>query len=285
MRRVVLVLVGVVLASVASAQTKPIGAYSSDGAPPWVTFGGIDGDASAATLRAAAERSRLTGHRWVLQVGHHRHPLEDAGAVTADTLARAAAVGLRPYVDAMTYGEEWHERCQMGEFADLGLTAGHPACPSVVAGWFSRQHERAKAASGGLPILWITHVAHPAYRPVPAGVDYLALDPYPVDGQAWADFEPLLSLSEASTTLPIVLIPRWAYATGPFQGRGWERTSRPPSLDVIDGYARFAARPRVAAVWGFLWASRPTADLVGLRDMPATRAAVESSLRAAGLIR
>lgn len=272
----------VLVAAPVEAQIKPVCAYSSDGAPSWVTCGGIDGDANAATLAAAAERSRLTGHRWVLQVGHHRHPLEDAGAVTADTLARAAAVGLRPYVDAMTYGEEWHERCLLGEFASLVAPS---ACPGAVAAWMSHQHARAKAASGGLPILWITHLAHPLYRPVPTGVDYLALDPYPVDGQAWADFEPILSFSEASTTLPIVLIPRWAYATGPFQGADWWRVSRPPSLDVVDGYARFAARPRVAAVWGFLWASRPGADLVGLRDMPATLSAVERSFRAAGLIR
>lgn len=47
----------------AFAQPKPIGAFSSEGAPDWVSFGAISGDASPAQMEAAAARSRATGLR------------------------------------------------------------------------------------------------------------------------------------------------------------------------------------------------------------------------------
>lgn len=261
-------------ASVAIA--SPVCAFSPEGAPAWITCGSLDADASDAALRDAAARSRATGFTWVLQIGHHVAPHLPAGPVAARARQRAEAAGLWPHVAAVTYGEEWHERCFFGEFAAYGLTANAPECPAQVVGWMSQQHAAVKAATDK-PIVWITHFVHPT-RPVPAHTAYVALDPYPTDDQDFAFVEWLLALSADSTDLPLVIIPRWFQATGPFQGRRWQDASRPPSQAVIDGYARWARHPRVVALWGFLWASRPYADLVGLADMPATRAAVERSL-------
>lgn len=237
----------------------------------------LDASAPYAELIAAAERSRLTGFTWVLQIGHHEPAEAPAGPIAALARTRAEAAGLWPYVIGVTYGEEWHERCRAGKFAYLGLTEGHPACGSIVYDYLSRQIAAVDAVTGGLPVLWITHLVYPG-APVPVGVDYVGLDPYPVDGESWQDFEPLLLISEHWTPLPLVLVPRWFRATGPFQGEDWRKAKRPVSAEIIDGYARFAARPSVVAVLGFLWASRPYADLVGLADLPSTRAAVARSL-------
>ena len=73
-------------------------------------------------------------------------------------------------------------------------------------------------------------------------------------------------------------IARWCKATGPAQGVRWRETSVDPTDNWAAGYAWLLARPAWVALIGFLWESRPGADLVGLQDMPQARAAVERAL-------
>lgn len=276
LRVVVCVAVLALGASECLAQPKPIGAFSPDGAPAWVTFGGLNAGASDAELRAAAGRSRATGFQWVLQIGYGVPAETDAGGVAALARSRAEAAGVWPYVLAVTYGEEWHERCLAGEFAYLGLTAWHPECGSQVVAWMSRQHEAVKAATDR-PVVWITGVVHPT-RAVPAFTDYVAVDSYPQDGQGFDAVSPVFLDAERYTALPLVIIPRWFKATGPKQGPHWQQGSQDPRVEWMDQYAALLRRPRWVAMWGFLGADRPQADLVGLWSMPAVRAAVAHSL-------
>lgn len=163
-----------------------------------------------------------------------------------------------------------------------GLQAGFGELlgPATLAdlGGLGLQHARARAATGK-PVIWVTTAVH-VTRPVPANTDYVALDPYPRDGTRFADVaEPILLHAEVATHLPLVLIPRWFSTAGPFQGDEWRTFASAPTQDMVDGYARIFARPRWVAMVGFLWQSRPTADLVGLADMPHVRAMVERALR------
>lgn len=262
----------------AFAQPKPIGAFSSEGAPDWVTFGALSGDASPAQMEAAASRSRATGFRWVLQLGYSALPLQPAEHGAAWGVYNAKASGLWPYVIAVTYGEEWHERFYANEFAALGFPATRQDGPEQVRAWMSRQHCALKAYSvGTVPIAWITG-AVTAVRAVPDCTDVVAVEAYVPDGATFASLEPVLAEAEAATTLPLVIIPRWFRMTGPFQGPGWETAKHAPTKDMVDGAVRVLQRPRWIALWGFLWGSRPTADLTGLADMPQVRRWLETAL-------
>lgn len=277
-------LAGLVLATAAEAN-KPVCAFSSDGAPAWVTCGTISGDASDAQLEAAAARSRASGFRWVVQIGYYAHPLDHAGDVSAAVRARFDRFDLWRFVEATSYGEEWHEQCLGGAFfyAPMWIPAWSPACGALVEQWLGVQHARMRAVTGK-PVLWITGMVAPG-RLVPASTDLVAVDYYPQDGQPFAAIEPVFVQSAQYTDLPLALVMRWFRNTGPYQGPAWHAASAAPLDEWAAGYARLATHPRVFALFGFLWQSRPWAQLVGLADMPATRAAVETALRARGIIR
>lgn len=271
------VVVWLLLVASASAQTKPIGAFSADGAPAWMSFGWICGDCqNDAQVAAAVARSRATGFLWVVQMGYHAHPVRPAEEVGAEVRARLERLGLWPYVAAVNYQEEVYEQWRGGVFTPFGLPPDHPHGVPVLHAWWGRQHTHLRAVTAR-PIVWITHTVY--QQPVPQSTDFVALDPYLRDGEPFSTIEPFLLHAETATSLPLVLIPRWFRSVGPAQGPGWEGGSAPPSAEAIDGYARILARPRWFAMAGFLWQSRPWADLVGLADMPDTLAAVERSLK------
>lgn len=279
----ILVAVAVVLGLASAVEAKPVCAYSPAGMPAWVNCGMLSADASDADVAAALARSRASNFAWVLQLGHHIPATTLAEEVAAPVRARFERLGLWPYVVAVTWGEEWHERCLVGEFADLGLTPWHPSCGPVVEAWLGRQQAQVRAVTGK-PVIWITGMVS-ASRPVPAASDFVGIDLYPVDGQSFASLAPDLLANETATSLPLIIIPRWFQMTGQFQGPGWALMSAPPDPAWMDGYAAILARPRWVAMIGFLGASRPYAELVGLVDLPGTLAAVESSLRSRGIIR
>lgn len=259
------------------ATAKPIGAFSPTGAPGWISFGSIPSHAPDADLLAARDRSRATGFRWIVQLGFDCPATTPAGPVAAAARARLEALGLWPWVVALTWGEEWYERWYADEFAPLGLPASAPNGLAVIQDWSGHQHRAIQRATGK-PVIWLTGLVH-GPRAVPAGTDFVALDAYPPDGQTFAaSVLPAYQMTAAATALPIVAIPRWFKSTGPFQGPLWHTSAREPSADAIAGYAAITAHPRVVAVWGFLWESRPYAELVGLADMPATAAAIATSL-------
>ena len=265
----------VLWAAPASAQIKPVGAFSPDGAPAWVTFGALSGDAGYDDMVQAAERSRATGFRWVLQLGFSALPTAPAEEAAYWAVYRAKDAGLWPYVIAVTYGEEWYENFYADAFAVYGFPLTRPDGPEQIRAWMSRQHCALRVY--GKPIVWVTGVVN-AVRAVPDCTDVVAVDAYVPDGSTFSLIEPILAEAETATTLPLVLIPRWFQMTGPRQGSAWHQMASEPTKETVDGYARWLARPRWTALWGFLWASRPGADLVGLADLPNVRRWVEQSL-------
>ena len=285
MSRAIVAVLGLLAWATTAHAQKPVCAFSSDGAPGWVLCGTISGDATDAELARAAERSRASGFQWIVQIGYNSPVLQHAGDVSAAVKARFDRFGLWPFVAATAYGEEWHEHCLGGAFfaAPLWIPAWSPACGDLVVQWLSVQHARMKAVTGK-PVLWITGTVAPG-RLVPTSTDFVAVDYYPQDGQPFAAIEPVFVMAEQYTDLPLVLVMRWFKNTGPYQGPLWHTGAADPLDEWAAGYARLAQHPRVVALMGFLWQSRPWAQLVGLEDMPATHAAVVAALRARGIIR
>lgn len=264
------------LAAAPAAQPKPVGAFSPDGAPAWVTFGSLADWESDAVLASARARCLSTGFRWIVHVGYAESPVLPIGPHAERVKARFDAAGLSPCVVGMTIGEEWYEHWEAGSFARYGLPAGvaEADAVSIIHHWLGRQ-QRAAFAATGWPAIWVSSWVHTS-RPVPDGTQYVALDAYRNDGETWAaSVARRIADAEAATSLPLVLIPRWFRSTGPAQGRGWRQA---PTAADMDAYAAVLRRPRWVAMWGFLWQSRPGADLVGLADMPDARVWVERSL-------
>lgn len=277
--RGILVAIGVLAASVADAQTKPIGLYDCGANPPaWVSVCTIADTEPDTHFVAARQMSERRGTLWLLQLGYHEPVAVHLGAHAARVRARLDASGLWPHVAAVAVGEEWYEHLHAGTFTPLGYPPHHPGGPEAVYAWLSVQHAAVRATVGR-PIAWITTAVTPGRR-VPLFTDVVGLDAYPLDGQPFgAAVGPALLAAERHTALPLFVIPRWFRTSGPAQGLGWSWMSAPPSRETLEGYAQILARPRWIAMVGFTGRSRPWADLVGLMDMPATLAAVEQIVR------
>jgi hypothetical protein len=268
----ILTLCFVVLAGVASAQTKPIGLFDPGEHPPaWASFGTI---ADWSDFEAARRLSDRRGFKWVLQLGYALPPTEPIGPHAARVRARLDAAGLTPHVVAMSVGEEWYEHWRAGTFAPYGLAADNPAGMPIIRDWMGRQHAAAKAAIP-VPVIWITTVAgHPAgtFRPIPPNTDFVAIDAYiPKGGSFDVNVAPIFAYAEQSvvgTGMRLVQIPPW------FEAEGWET---PTDLD-LKKYALWAARPLWFAVLGFTWQDRPALGMRGLESLPGTRAAVTKAL-------
>lgn len=255
---------------------KPVGAFGPADAPAWVSFGALPDWASDADLIAARARCQASGFRWIVQLGYAQ-PLNLAiGPHAAQVRARFDTLGLSPCVVAMTIWEEWYEHWGLNEYAAYGLPATVPesvAIP-VIHAWAGEQHRQARAATGW-PVIWLTTWAS-SQRPVPAWTDYVALDTYTACGGTWlTSVGPAVLAAEQATAVPLIRVPQWFQATGPAQDASW---ACGPPADAPAWEAAVLARPRWVALWGFLWQSRPWADLLGLADLPILRAHVESAL-------
>lgn len=264
-------------ATVLYAQPKPVGAYSPEGAPAWVTFGTIPSWADDAAVRRAVAQSAATGFKWIVQFGFDVSADTSVSAVAPAQKARLERLGLWPHVVAVDWSEEWYERCLGGEFFErFHIPAGSPLCGPAIESWLGAQHASLKRITGK-PVIWVTGMVVPG-RLVPANTDYVAVDYYPQDGQPIEAIAPVVLAAEQHTTLPLIIVARWFRNTGPYQGPSWNSGDEEPPASWADGYATVLARPRWFAMIGFLWNSRPWAELVGLADMPTFQAAVKRSL-------
>lgn len=255
------------------AQPKPIGAYSlNPHAPSWMSIGMICGDCwNDLELHNAVLMSRQSGKLWVVQLGFFDPPAQPATETARRVKDRLIGAGLWPYVIATVYGEEWYERWLQGEFSYLGLRADDPNGSPIIEDWLGKQNKLVKDVMGK-PTVWVTHMVT-SWRRVPQNIDVVMLDPYLTDEQPFDIIENIFLDAERQTWHPLVVVPRWFRSMG-----NWPQGTRPPSKDVIDGYARILGRQRYIAMVGFLWESRPWADLIGLEQMPETRKLVERSL-------
>jgi hypothetical protein len=264
------------LAATAHAQ-KPVGLFDhSCDVPAWSSFGQL---AEWDDFSTAADCSRRTGRTWVL-VLFHADSYHVSGVRT-----RALETGLAPYILALTYREEPYQHLRLNLSLPLALEDRLAAQPeadmatrlNIVRDHWSEAHAMIKAVWPGPILAFITPwtndslaYGEPLYSPLPDGVDVLVLDPYATDGMpftAWP--EVVIQYAVQTTTLPIALVPQWFTQPG---------TSISQPRDFTVDYMRWLRHPRVVALWGFLWASRGP-GLVGLRDLPALRASVESALK------
>lgn len=272
----ILVLFFVLLASVAHAQTKPIGLFgvSCEDRPAWASFGHL---AEWDDFARAAECSRQTGMQWAVF-------LFDAERAHVDAVrTRAHLTGLAPHVLALAYREEPYQHLRLGldppPTLQDALQAAHGADMvtrlHMVRDHWSAAHGAIRAAWPGPHIAFITPwvndslaFGEPLYSPLPSGAGVLVLDPYAMDSQRFADWpEIVIQYAVNTTTLPIALVPQWFTQPG---------TTIATPRDFAADYRRWLRHPRIVALWGFLWASRP--GLVGLRDLPALRSSVELTL-------
>ena len=264
----------------ASAQTKLAGTFqigACGARPSWSSFALL---IYRDDFAAAAECSRRTGLRWVLYLT--ADPYRPIDGHVAAVKQRAQAAGLAPFVVAVTDHEEWYE-----------LTLAHPSSgygwpipgldPSrdadiwriaeIVHAWASARHLAIKRIWPGVLTAWITSLVNDdrrygafRWRPLPAGVDVIALEGYVPRWGTWASTAGLhLAHAIRTRTEPIVLVTqgfRWDDGTGGDWSRG-------PTDDQMAGTASALAHPRVVASWLFTWDGNLwAAPMVGLRQMP-----------------
>lgn len=265
-----------VFPSVALSQPKPVGSFSPNNSPSWMSFGTIDGDDTDSNIINAVARSRNTGFRWLVQMGYHDHPLTSSIGVADRVMDRMDRLGLTPFIVGISYGEEWYERCLNNEFVKLGYYGDN--CYTNVYNWLSIQHQHVANRARNIPIVWITGLVDQNRR-VPSHVTYVALDYYPNDHQTLESLLPVFHTSHLySPNHKKIIIARWYYTTGAIQGDHWPLMSKPPTQEFFTTYRLLLDHPDVVAMLGFLWESRPFAHLVGLQDMPAQRLMLERSL-------
>lgn len=275
MYNILLIVFLLVFPSVALSQPKPVGSFSPNNSPSWMSFGTIDGDDTDSNIINAVARSRNTGFRWIVQMGYHDHPLTSSIGVADRVMDRMDRLGLTPFIVGISYGEEWYEQCLAGKYIDIGISG--PDCYEKVFSWLSHQHSQVIARTNR-PIIWITGLVD-ELRKVPSHVTYVALDYYPNDNQRLMDLLPVFHTSHLySPNHKKIIIARWYSTTGPIQGDHWPLMSKPPTQEFFTTYRLLLDHPDVVAMLGFLWESRPFAHLVGLQDMPAQRLMLERSL-------
>lgn len=256
---------------------KPVGVYSPGfGVEPIPFLFGPIGDMVTDTeIDQALRKSELTGFKWILQMGYQDNPLTRATVVAERDLKRFQK--LMPHIVAMIYMEEVVEHFNAGDYARFGFPANYPNGQKLVIEWMGYQNAQVKQVMQK-PTIWLTHLVYSG-QPVPSNIDYVAIDAYAGDNESLAWAETRLLHAEVATDLPLIVIPRWFKATGKFQGAGWQDYSKDPSVESIDFYFRILARPRYIAMLGFLYESRPYADLVGLKDMPGAYSYVLSKMQ------
>ena len=284
MGRAFLLLVVLLTATPASAQVKLAGTFALDGCserPGWASFAMLP---DWADFNEAADCSRRTGIRWVLAlygVSLNAPPLALYHHALA-VKARADAAGLR--VLAVVPNEEHYEHAfTPGAFPLAGLDPASPADTLAIV------HEVQARASltywivgvvfPGVPRMWITGLFNnnPAYgpalyRPLPSGVDVLAIEAYQPAGWTWAQTGGLyVGHALATSPVPVVVIGQgFVHPGDPLWGAG-------PTEDAVDGFAAALRHPKVIAGMVFDWKDRAN-GLRGLVSLPYWRGRFETAL-------
>jgi hypothetical protein len=261
------------------ALAKPLGVFDPGPDPPaWASLGVIHDILTDAELTQCLRLSHERGMKWILFLGGrvpHNVPI---GPHAAQVRARFEALGLMPWVVAYMYHEEWYEHFLEGTFTRYGYPPDYPNGIELVCGWVGRQH-KAATAELGVPAVWVTNMVNtdPSlgrghYRPVPAHTQYVAIDAYVGPGRPFDSIVPVLAHAETTTPLPLILIPQWfRFPSVPFFARG-------ASVEDMEQFMLWLDRPRWVAAIGYTWSSggHVGAEMIGLDQLPALRAVVES---------
>lgn len=277
MRKLLLALIVLAcLPQASSGQVKPVGTFeltACDARPSYVSFAML---ADWRDFDEAADCAERTGLRYVLALyGVSRYePVErHARAVKA----RADAAGLTPYLVGIVYHEEWYEYALTPgalPIGDLAPERDIAAIVRIVHWWVGQQHAVLGRVFPGLARVWLTGLVNddpthgPAlWRPVPSGVEIIALETYVPTGLTWATPALYFSHLVATRREPIVLVAQAFVSPGdPLWGTG-------PTDEAVAGFGVALRHPRVIAGWLFDWKSRP--GITGLSDLPQWQRAFE----------
>lgn len=239
------------------------------------------------------------GIRWILGI-YGRDPLESIATFT-DAMVHlrndVTAAGLLPYVNIVQYSEEWYARYKNGDLAAYGLPQPTSLADMQVGIPIVRDHVAGRQAAlksvFNLPVAFLeTYVNNSQtlygvgfWQPAPAGTDFLIIDAYVPAGGTFTTGPPgnpvtpelVFQTAVATTTLPIAIMPQWFHTVSTTDV--WRQ---PPTLDTITRYRNWLDHPRVVAMVGFTWHSRPAAPpypaIVGLKDLPTQRCWIKQSL-------
>ncbi len=259
--------------------SRPLGIFNDDGPrPPWASFALLP---DWADFSAATGDSQRTGVKWVLGL-YSPARLTPLSEVLPALMRRIDAAGLRPHLVGVVYHEEWYSAFLSGALTHVGLDHTNRAhwvpAANAIRWWVSEQHAAIRAALPGVPVVWLDTFVNDDlsfgpwfYRPLPDGVDTLALYGYVPTGGSWAqDVEPFLAHAVSTRPEHLVLVVQG------FAGDGDPQWAAGPTPDGMAGTRRWLAHDRVIAGWVFDWHSRP-GGLKGLKDLP-QRAALESAM-------
>lgn len=268
----------------ADAQIKPVGTFAIESCharPVWSSFAMLPdwGD-----FDAAAACAKTSGLRWVLALyGGSRY--DPVGPHVTAVKQRADAAGLTPYLLGIVYHEEWYEYALTpGALPITGLTPENPAhVPTIVRlvhWWVGQQHETIRRIWPGLRRVWLTGLVNDdlrhgplLWRPVPHGVDVIAIEAYAPTGLSWDQTAGLyIRHALATRSEPFVIIAQGFRVDGdPLWGTG-------PTDEVVDGFAEALRHPKVWGAWMFTWGDRPWAGITGLASLPHWRQRYEQAL-------
>ena len=261
--------------------SRPLGVFVAPERPSWATFALLP---DWEDFRTAAADSQRTGVKWVLGIYSPERLTPLAETFLPNIVRRMDEAGLRPHLVGVVYHEEWSGAFLSGQmpnpYFDHTNRAHWIPAMNAIKWWVGQQHAAIRAALPHVPVVWLDSFVNDDvsfgagyYRPVPDGVDVLALYGYVPVGGSWAqDVEPFLDHAVDTRPESLVLVVQgFASANEPQWVAG-------PNADSIAGTKRWLAHPRVIAGWVFDWASRPS-GITGLRDLP-QRAALEHAMEA-----
>lgn len=251
---------------------KPTGIWSiHNGIPAWAGFAQLvaeylsDDELRWAAAYAAGRHAAGKPFGWVLALtGPHKYsPMAEW---LPATVARLDASGVRPFIAAVSYREEWY-----GHDADV-------AAVDRTRAWINLQHAEIRRRLPGLPIVAIelfwcpSPVFGPVYYRPDYDCDIRAIECYVPPGHTWAsellDLKLTLACGEAVgpyqlARKPVVLIPQ-AFRQAPH----WPQW---PSDETVTHTARWLAHQTVIASWPFEWATLRRGEQVvveGWADWP-----------------
>lgn len=255
------------------AQTKPAGIFqltSCGDRPQWSSFALL---VDTENFYKATECSRWTGLRWVLYLT--ASPYSPIDAHVAQVKSRLDAAQLTPFVIGLVDHEEWYEntlsippRWPIGQL-DPSLPAHQWEIARIVKHVTSGRNRTLKRVFPTIPIVWLTSLVNDSpqfgsffYRPIPDGVDVIALEGYVPAGHTWATTAQIYIQHALNTRKePIVLV------TQGFRWSGDPLWAAGPTEDGMAGTAVMLQHPRIVASWVFTW-DGPGPTLLGLKQMP-----------------
>lgn len=249
----------------ANAQTKPLGVWdlgaSCVGVKSWMQFSTL---AVWEDFNKAAECSRTTGMKWILQFGFDA-PLgtsvDSELQFTKDKLAQSRL--LASDIVGMTYVEEWY-----------GLTNKRTIQErQQVWAFGSEQHRKLKEAFPGWLMIYVDQLVNSdpqygvdLYMPLPQHTDVFAFEMYDSKEKGHRELMDLyFNYVKNTTTVPILLIGQGFY------DKRYPMYSK-PSESYVEWWRGYVKDPRVMASVIFTWRDRAPGTIVGLSSMPQVEA-------------